>query len=177
MYILSLSIFLVLFVFSTGYSESNMIVKLKNGKKYSYRTYSIDKVYFQKIGSFPFGLTSNKYSESQNLNYACKSEFGDCSRVADWDEIKNFYYKNKSLSSFFNKLSLPRYKTPGWSEIGAFVNRSGEGFYSGNRHYFITRHDGNLPGHYLSHDNINNHELDLGSWRGSGKVLCIKCSQ
>ncbi len=122
-------------------------------------------------------VNDKKSKESQNLNYACKSEFGDCSRVADWSEIQKFYSEKGSLSNFFNELNLPRYKASGWSEIGAFVNRSGDGFYSGDRHYFITRHDGNRPSHYLSHDNVNNHELDLGSWRGSGKVLCIKCLQ
>ncbi|MCK4736013.1 MAG: hypothetical protein KAT65_26395, partial [Methanophagales archaeon] len=48
-------------------------------------------------------------------------------------------------------------------------------FWSGRRHYFMTRHDHNCPGSFLVHDDIENHFIDLGSWYNlEMHVLCIK---
>jgi hypothetical protein len=47
-----------------------------------------------------------------------------------------------------------------------FVTCGGQRIWQGNRHYYITRHDGHLPSNYtyLSHDDIGGHQADLGSW-------------
>ena len=43
-----------------------------------------------------------------------------------------------------------------------------------NRHYYISRHDGNKPAHYLAHDNIDNYTISLGSWYGNWYAVCAR---
>jgi hypothetical protein len=39
------------------------------------------------------------------------------------------------------------------------------------RVFFIERHDGKKPNHFLAHTEINRHQLSLGSWMGARPVL------
>lgn len=120
-----------------------------------------------------FAMTKKEYDSNQISN-VCQDEFGRNARMADWIDIQVYYNFSGSLSEFFKNLDLPHSQSKGWNEVGAFVKANNSEFASGKRHFFISRHDGNRPSHYLSHSHINNHELDLGSWYTKGRVLCIK---
>ena len=128
-----------------------------------------------EIRPFPFGITAQTHPEGADMDAACRAEFGEDSSIADWVDILRYYKKENSLDRFFTNLKLTPYGTKSWRELGAFISYRGIDFYKNSRrHFFITRHDGNKPGHYLPHDTINDRELDVGSWTGSGHVLCMK---
>ena len=100
---------------------------------------------------------------------ACQSDFGSGYDVAAWEDIKRMYAATPSgdRSNFItNSLGL---------RIGTnsfLVKRNNSEIYSGRRHYIIDYHNGNVPGHYLQHDNIDNSTISLGSWWVSLKALC-----
>jgi hypothetical protein len=124
--------------------------------------------------------TREKYDgtgyETTVANDACVSEFGSGYRVADWNDIVSFYNSpsrtKEEISELYINLAIkPRHSYGG---IGYFISYDGSEIYSGTRHYFLSRHDHNKPGSYLSHANINNHELDIGSWFVKKHALCYK---
>jgi PKD repeat protein len=103
-----------------------------------------------------FAMTVGKYTETENLKQIVQSEFGAGYRIADWNDIVNYYNDGNSVEDFKAKFGL-----------GGMVTYNGNQWYSSTRHYFYsiserpgqTPHDG-----YLSHANIDNHKFDLGSW-------------
>lgn len=169
------AVFFTLITAAMALSQTQLVVEMNNGEKHSFQTDEVKKLYFEEEkNDIRFGLTSHVFQHNQDLDAACKSEFGASSRVADWTDIEAYYARTQSLSGFFADLGLAPYKSNGWREIGAFVTNGRKDFYSGTRHYFITRHDGNRPSHYKTHDTIHDRELDLGSWQGTGPVLCVE---
>ena len=56
----------------------------------------------------------------------------------------------------------------------AYVTVNGERFWTSDRQYFISRHEGNKPSSYMAHDNINNYYLSLGSWYGVKLKMLVK---
>lgn len=112
-----------------------------------------------------FRVTAGKYSETADLGDVIKNEFGDNYRLADWNDILAY---SDDIQSWAKSVGMEH----GDSYL---VSRNGERFWSGKRHYFITRHDHNCPGNWLVHDHIDDHFIDLGSWYDMKKqVLCIK---
>ncbi|TWI71693.1 pre-peptidase [Desulfobotulus alkaliphilus] len=120
--------------------------------------------------AFKFMATINKYNETEDNNQACKNEFGSAYRLADWNDVVAYYDSGKSMDVFFDRLAMPSPESDDRRSLN--VSRNGHVLYGSRRHYFITRHDHNLPGHYLSHANIDNHLIDLGSWDGARHALC-----
>ena len=120
------------------------------------------------------GIYDGTGYETTVANDACVSEFGSGYRVADWNDIVSFYNSSTKveISELYINLGLkPRHSYGG---IGYFISYNGSEIYSGTRHYFLDRHDHNKSGSYLSHANINNHELDIGSWFVKKHALCYK---
>ncbi len=114
-----------------------------------------------------FVLTNDAYYHSTDINKVISDEFGDSFKVADWNELKSYYNTKYSASSpmtnFFGE-DMP---------VNGFVTRNGQRYSSGSRHYFATL---TPPGakpfpSYLSFDNAGNHNLDLGSWYTTQKVV------
>lgn len=115
-----------------------------------------------------FKITLYKYSETENLEQAVLNEFGNNYRIADWNDIKNLE-GNVNLENWADNLGISG------DTKSLMVVRNGEHFYSGNRHYFIARHDHTVPSGFLVHANVDNHFIDLGSWYGMNmRVLCKK---
>jgi hypothetical protein len=106
-----------------------------------------------------FVLTKGHYSETDDLQAMVQQEYGQSAQVADWEEIKHFFYGKNSdtIAHDLDKVGLKYNES-------ALLYRNGTRLWSGNRHYMLTRHDGKLPQNYLSHDHIENHTLDLSSW-------------
>ena len=116
-----------------------------------------------------FAVTTEKYEYNGNWTQIVdnlNSEY----RVADWEDLKDFYNSGGDLLDLFDGLGLTEYGDT------AFVTRSGDQFYSSDRAYFATRHEHNLPSYYLAHDNIDNYLISLGSWYSKQKILMIKKS-
>jgi hypothetical protein len=115
-----------------------------------------------------YTLTQFHYSETADLDAAVRAEFGDLAEVADWNEIKQTF--SGRATAFANGIGLTQY------DVGVLLYRGGGLYWSGNRHYFMARHDGKLPDTYtfLVHDDIDNHVLDLGSWYGLSMRVLVK---
>ena len=112
-----------------------------------------------------FKVTVGEYSETADLDQAIKNEYGDDYRLADWNDV--LAYSN-DIQSWASSIGMEH----GDSYL---ISRDGNRFWSGRRHYFMTRHDHNCPGSFLVHDDIDNHFIDLGSWYNlEMHVLCIK---
>lgn len=112
-----------------------------------------------------YTLTAGSYSSDSNFGQVCEGEFGPGSRLADWNEVVAFVASN-SLDEFYSMSGMTYYGASGW------VTRDGKDFSSGDRHYFVERHDGNVPPGWLVHDSIGDHDIDLGSWFHSTYALC-----
>ncbi len=82
-------------------------------------------------GSFPWNTSC--------FDCECQSAFGDDYKIADWEEVKSFI-STEGYNSFFEMANMSGYRSNGW------VTVNGQHLWSSNRHYFIERHDGNVPG-------------------------------
>jgi PKD repeat protein len=121
-----------------------------------------------------FKVTTGSYDETQDNNQACISEFGDSYQIADWNDVVNYHSTYSSMDDFFTAVSM---LSPGQEGARSLqVSKDRSELYSSSRHYFITRHDHSKPGYYLSHANIDDHLIDLGSWNGARPVLCLNNS-
>ncbi len=162
-------------VLSVSFAAADVIkIELKNGKTLEIPTEDISQMYFEKRehGRFPFKVTEHKYSESQNNSYACKSEFGDAYQLASWQDVVEHSKSSGSLDIFLKRVGMKRV----YGEEGSLtlhLSNKGREIYSGDRHYFISRHDGRIPGNYLAHETFEDRKIALGSWRGSRPALCI----
>jgi hypothetical protein len=117
---------------------------------------------------FPFGLTNKKYHETDDFSSACSEELGSLWRTADWNDFLHHSQAGNSIPDLISTLALVK-NTP------YLLTYNGEGWYTGNRHYFLELHNHILPGGWLSHANIDDHYIDLGSWYGSdSQVLCTR---
>ncbi|MCA8974156.1 MAG: hypothetical protein KDC98_05510 [Planctomycetes bacterium] len=103
-----------------------------------------------------YRLTTNAYAWNSNIAAAVVQEFGPTAVVADWSTIKAAFGGN--ITGFLDAVGLTAHNS------SAMCVRNGQRWWSGNRQYFMARHDGTVPGGWLVHDHIASHTLDLGSW-------------
>ncbi|MFW5988493.1 MAG: hypothetical protein ACOCQA_03560, partial [bacterium] len=131
------------------------------------KTQNINDLLPASIEDFPFKITQNKYDINE-IEEGVKAEFGDNYRIADWNDVVE--YENR-IKEFVDKLGGMK-----GNERNLWVTRNQNHFYDNlnRRHYYISFHNYNKPGHYLSHDNINNHYISLGSWWHKKPVLAIQ---
>jgi hypothetical protein len=106
-----------------------------------------------------FEKTSTTYTINDDMDNICQQTFGNEYRLADWLDIESAY--DSGVSTDYIML-----------EGSAFVSNNGDEFWSGDRHYIVTRHNHNPSDGYLSHDNIDDHLFDLGSWYTNYSILC-----
>ena len=110
-----------------------------------------------------YALTEQSYYSDVDMDAAAVAEFGPGTTVADWTDLRTLY--SGQIVEFCDAVGLLLYRSNAW------VYLDGQGFYSGERHYFVERHDGSLPGGFLAHDNIDNYALSLGSWYFTSRIL------
>ena len=110
-----------------------------------------------------YTLTQAGYSWDADMDAAVESEFGPDARVADWVDLETNFAGQIGL--FCDTVGLLTFRSHAW------VYRNGVAFYSSNRHYFVQRHNGSVPGGWAVHDHIDGHTLSLGSWWNSRKIL------
>jgi hypothetical protein len=117
-----------------------------------------------------FGITDQEYDPTVDWNATVEDVFGSEYKAADWTDLKEYYENNGSqdLIDLMDNLNITE------DNKNAFVYRNGDKKYSSDRWYFMSRHNHDLPSHYLSHDNIDNNLIDLGSWDGDHRILAIK---
>jgi hypothetical protein len=109
-----------------------------------------------------FSPSAALVSEFANMDQVCQSEFGPQSACADWTEVELI----PNIVAWADSIGLQLNEQ--W-----WVKNNGVDFWSGNRHYFLARHNNEVPGGWLVHDNILNNFIDLGSFYGFLQpVLC-----
>ena len=123
-----------------------------------------------------FHVIAHELSEAQDHAAECRSQLGGGFRLADWNDIVTYYENGGSLTDFTAGLRMSvggRDRLPGEISDGYRISRNGEPLWSGNRHYYVARHDHQKPSYFLAHANIDNYRLSLGSWYGTGgHALC-----
>jgi hypothetical protein len=119
--------------------------------------------------SFPFALTGEKYHETDaGIESACSLELGSTWKTADWNDISAYSQGGNSIQDLVSTLVLSA-NTP------YLVTYNEEGWFSTQRHYIFELHDHTLPRGWLSHQEIDDHYVDLGSWYGlDAQILCHK---
>jgi len=115
-----------------------------------------------------FALTSGIYKDTDSFGAACEGEFGEGSRVADFDTDLGGLTE-KEIETLMDKLHIET----SFNENNYFVVEEGHQYFGGARAYFFEKHDGTPPGNWLVH--AQHGSIDLGSWFGiSGQVLCVR---
>jgi len=115
-----------------------------------------------------FKATENLYEYSCDWDEEILKEFGSEYRVADWNDLLEFYDKGGDLLSLFDHIGITEWNT------NIMVTFNGVRTYSSTRYYYATRHEHNKPSAYLAHENIDNYLVSLGSWTGTRKIMAIR---
>lgn len=165
--LLSIVIILTVFVFS-----QTINIHKTDGTTDSYNFSDIKNITFTISDSITggfvfenFGITSANYASDADWNQACEDIFGSEYRVADWNDLENYYFDGGKLSQLLDSLGLTEYRD------NAFVKYDGQQFQSGSRAYFIERHDHNKPVGFSAHEQIDNYMISLGSWELTKPVI------
>ena len=106
----------------------------------------------------------------------CKLQLGGEYRLADWNDLTEYYAAGGSIPELISGLNWKDEKTTDVGVRGPKVSKDGnERWGGGRRHYFVARHDHVPPGNFLVHNHIDNYHLSLGSWYGEGgEALCFR---
>jgi hypothetical protein len=109
-----------------------------------------------------FIVTSETYSEKDNLGKEVKRELGHDFSIADWNDLKSI----RNIHAWIECMGLKRDQSFMITKDGAFK-------YSGKRQYFVLFSPGGAPSAFLVHDKIDN-KLFLGSWFGENRNILAK---
>ena len=111
--------------------------------------------------------TSGSYPwDTANCNGICAQEFGAGYELADWLDVRA-HVDAFGLQAFYSASAMTSYRTHAW------VTNNGSHLFGTGRHYFIERHDGQVPAGWLVHSSIGANDIDLGSWVNSRPALCL----
>lgn len=116
-----------------------------------------------------FHVVAHNLDETGDLKKACPEKLGVGVRLADWSDLVAYHKAGGSLADLIENLEIPievddsqQYR----------ISMNGELLWRG-RHYFVARHDHTKRPGFLSHNDIDNYHLTLGSWFGKGGfALC-----
>jgi len=117
--------------------------------------------------SFPFLVSKSKYSSHYNLEEKAALDCGVNYRIADWNDLITYEQDIEKLAEYLN-MSNDEYKS-------LYITKDGERLYYNDRQYFIALQNHNKPSNWMTHGNIDNHFISLGSWINKNyHILCIK---
>lgn len=115
-----------------------------------------------------FKVTEGMYSDTEDLDQAIRTEFGENYRIADWNDILAF---SKDIVTWADSIGL------GLGESNSLmVSNDGYRIWL-SRQYYISRFNSIRPKstQFLSHDAIGDDFICLGSWRGIKRpILAIR---
>jgi hypothetical protein len=119
---------------------------------------------------FEYFVTTTEYTIDDDLHQEIEDEFGITAELVDWNDLKDLFQDDEDgLISFLEGIGMKRGEEGYVSS--AYVQRGGSRFRSSSRHYFVSRHDGNVPGGWLVHDQLHYSLLSLGSWHHSREAM------
>jgi len=105
-------------------------------------------------------LTEDAWRNEEDTYAIVTKQFGPDAKMADFDHFVANPGTKEDCIAFLTFLGC-----------NAWVQYEGKRFWSGDRHYFIERHDGKVPSGWLVHNSIHDHLLDLGSWFSKNRIL------
>lgn len=113
-----------------------------------------------------FKITSEKYTEKEDLDQIVISKFGDEYRLADWNDILAV---STDMEVWADSIGLAE-----GEENAPMISNEGYRIWLG-RQYYLSRFNHNKPGHFLPFGTIDNDFLCLGSWFGIKKhILAVR---
>ncbi len=154
--------------YKVGIGDYNYIIKpTASGDVIETNQYTNSKPVSNNTVSFPFVVSKSKYSSHYNLEEKAVLDCGSNYRIADWNDLKTYKQDIEKLAEYLN-MSSDEYKS-------LFITKDGERLYYNDRQYFIALQNHNKPSSWMTHDNIDNHFISLGSWINKNyHILCIK---
>lgn len=115
---------------------------------------------------YQYFVSPQTYDSDTDIPALLKDDFGSSTELVDWSDLKGFFAGDlDELLNFLETVGLTEYRDD------AFVKRNGSRFRSGSRHYFMQRHDGNVPFGWAVHDQMHSNTVSLGSWPTTKKAL------
>ncbi len=125
---------------------------------------------YYTAGSNTFALNRSKTIKATSSNSAFTSfistNYGTNYRMADWNDLKTL--SSSQVQALMTSLGMV-------FDDANIVTRNNSHFYAGsNRHYYVSRHNGNCPSYFLDHDDLHSHAMSLGSWYDTYPVLVVK---
>ena len=129
-----------------------------------------------------FFVIEHELDEFGDHDRECRTQLGGGYRLADWNDLQSYRASGGSVDQLISGLNWIReqdWDTTEGGVRGPRVSRDGAERLGGTRrHYFVSRHDHEVPSYYLAHDGIDNHHLSLGSWYGEGgEALCYRTGE
>jgi hypothetical protein len=115
---------------------------------------------------YEYFVTQTEYnSDTDDIPSLIEQEFGVDASMADWNTLKDLYHDSESgLVEFLDEIGVKE-------DDSVHLRREGERYWSGDRHYFVKRHNGDIEGSFLVHDDLHSNTLSLGSWWGTKPAL------
>lgn len=116
---------------------------------------------------FEYFVTGSKYDpDVDDIPSQIEQEFGSDAKLADWNTLVDLYSDDKSgLVSFLDGVGVTE-------DDNAYLRRGGNQYWNGgDRHYFIKRHNGDVGGNFLVHDDLHSNTVSLGSWHNPNPAL------
>jgi hypothetical protein len=116
---------------------------------------------------YKYFVTDSRYDpDTDNIMASVIQEYGGGATLADWTALKDLFSNDRAdLVSFLDGIGMTE------RGDGAWVKRDGTRFWSGDRHYFMKRHNGDVGGSFLAHDDMYSNTVSLGSWYSSKPAL------
>lgn len=120
---------------------------------------------------FQLKLTRRNYTDKDDLHKACACEYGKKADVADWVDLVYLWQLNGNV--IVDQLGLQDKRNAMLTYKGQLAFSQWAGTHSMRRQYFIAFNDHDKPDYFLSHEDIDDHLVDLGSWENRDMpVLC-----
>lgn len=119
---------------------------------------------------YEYFITVQEYTVNQDIPALLQQEFRPDAELAEWNELSALFSSSEDgLISFMEGIGMKR----GAEDYvrSAFVTRAGNRFLRGSRHYFVSRHDGRVPGGWAVHAQLQGSRLSLGSWGSDRNAL------
>ncbi len=120
----------------------------------------------------PYVISSRTYdSRTGSIAAEIRAEYGPGATLAEWNDIKTEYGGSiSSIRQFMDEIGMSDYRDDGSGGV-YWVTYNGSEFWTDQRHYHVTRQNGNSYGWFLYHDDIQGRQMALGSWWGTFPAL------
>lgn len=148
----------------TGYIEVSMEIPECEGLGYG------PNVRYAPGDGYEHFITIEEFDVQDDIPSMLQDQFGPEAELVEWNDLKDLFEDDENkLLDYLEGIGMIRGKEE--FESSALVTNNDQRFRSGSRHYFISRHDGDVPGGWAVHDHLHNNRISLGSWHSDREAL------